>query len=110
MILAEFEHLVVEAALASPICDIPLIRRLTATAINLRMELTVGGFVDVFYNEQTGSTAYAWIRQGRRVYGADNTGGSWHQHPFVDSTLHETISTAMSFADFLAKIDRLSMA
>ncbi len=107
--LAEFERLVVEAALVCPICDIPLIRRLTATAINLRIELTVGGFVDVFDNEQTGSTAYAWIRQGRRVYGADNTGGSWHQHPFVDPTLHETLPTEMSFADFVADIDRWSI-
>ncbi len=106
MTLTEFIDLVVETAMSSPICDIPLVRRLSATAVNLRVELTVGGFVDAFYNEQTGLTAYTWIKQRRRIYGADNTGGDWHQHPFADPKRHEPLSGALSFTDFMIEISR----
>jgi hypothetical protein len=75
MTLAEFQRLVFDVAIASPICGIPVVWRLTATSINLRVEITTGGFVDIFYNEETHTTAYALIRTERRVFGADNTGG-----------------------------------
>jgi hypothetical protein len=68
------------------------------------MDLAAGGFIDVFYNEQTGTTAFALIQQNRRVFGADNTGG-WHVHPFRDPSLHIALSQLMSFVDFLAEIE-----
>ncbi len=67
MTLVEFERQVFAVAMASPICDIPVVRRLTPTAINIRVNVTTGGFIDAFYNEQTGTTAFALIRQGRRA-------------------------------------------
>ncbi len=75
MTLAEFQRNVFDVAMASPICGIPIVRRLTATSINLRVEVTTGGFMDVFYNEETHTTAFALILADRRVFGADNTGG-----------------------------------
>jgi hypothetical protein len=59
----------------------------------------------VFYNEQTGTTAYALVHQGRRAFGADNTGG-WHVHPFDDPDRHESLPDPMSFAEFVAEIER----
>jgi hypothetical protein len=70
--LVEFEQQVFSVALASPVCGVPAARRLTATSIALRIEISNGGFVDVFYNEQIGTTAFALIREGRRVFCADN--------------------------------------
>ena len=67
MTLAEFEQQVFATALASPVCGIPVVRRLTPTSINLRIDVTTGGFIDAFYNEQTGTTAFALIHQGRRT-------------------------------------------
>ncbi len=104
MTLAEFERQVVVTALASPICGVPVLRRLSPTSINLRVDLTVGGFVDAFYNEETGTTAFAWIRDGRRVFGADNTGG-WHIHPLEAPQQHLPLRSAMSFAEFIAHIE-----
>jgi len=104
MTLDEFERQVFAVAVASPICGIPVVRRLTPSFINLRVRLA-NGFIDAFYNEQTGTTAYALIRQGRRAYGADNTGG-WHVHPSDDPGRHDPLSTAMSFAEFVAEIER----
>lgn len=103
MTLSEFERQVFEVSAGSAICGIPLIRRLTPTVINMRIDLTTGEFIDAFYNERTGTTAYALIREGRRVFGADNTGG-WHVHPFDDSDRHEPLVDAMTFAGFVAEV------
>jgi len=105
MTIAEFEHQVFLVTIASPICGIPVIRRLMPTSINLRVPMTVGGFVDVFYNEETGMTAYALVQEGHRVFGADNTGG-WHIHPFDDPVYHQALPGEMSFAEFVAEVER----
>ena len=104
MTLGEFEQRIFSVALDSPVCAVPATRRLTATSISLRVDILTGGFVDIFYNEQTGTMAFALIRDGRRVFGADNTGG-WHMHPFADPGGHTPLPDAVSFADFVAKIE-----
>ena len=71
----------------------------------MRVGVTTGGFIDTFYNEHTGTTAFALIRQGSRAFGADNTGG-WHIHPFADPSQHVPLPGAMSFAGFVAEIER----
>jgi hypothetical protein len=103
--LSEFERQAFAVATASSVCGIPVVRRLTPTSINLRLHVTTGGFIDVFYNEQTSTTVYALIRQGRRAFGADNTGG-WHVHPFDDPERHDLLPDAMQSAEFVAKIER----
>jgi len=103
--LLDFENQVINAAIASSICDIPRIVRLSSTAIKLRIELITDDFIDAFYNEETNTTAYALIRQGRRVFGADNTGG-WHLHPFAEPNRHEHLSAPLSFVDFVVEIER----
>ena len=77
----------------SSACDIPSVVRLTATAIQLRVQTT------------TGATAYALIDKGQRIFGADNTGG-WHYHPFQDPTRHEPLARAMTFAEFIAQLEQ----
>jgi hypothetical protein len=103
--LAEFERQIFDIAMTSSICSIPVVRRLTPTSINLRLNVTIGGFIDTFYNEQTHTIAYALVRQGQRVFGADNTGG-WHIHPFDKPEHHVPLPTAMPFAEFVAEIER----
>ena len=104
MTVAEFERQVLSVAAASPICGIPVVRRLMPTSINLRIPMTIGGFVDVFYNEQTGTTAYALIQHDQRIFGADSTGG-WHMHPFDDPASHKALLSAMSFTEFISEIE-----
>ena len=105
MTLADFEQEIFATALRSPVCDIPSVVRLTATAIKLRVQTTTGSYIDAFYNEQTGTTAYALIDKGQRIFGTDNTGG-WHYHPFQDPTRHEPLARAMTFAEFIAQIEQ----
>lgn len=105
MTLVEFEQEIFTVALSSSVCDIPVVRRLTPSAINLRINTTSGDFIDAFYNEQTGTMAFALIRAGRRIFGADNT-GSWHYHPFAHPDQHIVLPNPMSFAEFVAEIER----
>jgi len=103
--IPEFQHQIYEIALSSAICDIPLVRRISPTSINLRIYLTVGGFIDVFYNQVSNRVAYALIQEDQRIYGADNT-GDWHVHPFADPIQHIPLLSAMSFADFVKEIEK----
>ena len=105
MTLAEFEQQVVYVAMASPVCGIPSLRRQTASPITLRIQVAPDAFIEAFHNDRTGTTAYALIRQGRRVFGADNTGG-WHVHPLDNPEIHVPLGGAMSFSDFVAEIEK----
>jgi len=105
MTIIELELEVFAVAASSPICGIPLVRRLMPVSINLRVSITVGGFVDVYHNEHTGTTAYAFVQGAQRVFGADNTGGG-HVHPFDDPAKHEPVPDAISFAEFMAEIEQ----
>lgn len=33
------------------------------------------GFIDIYRNFKTGTTAFAWVVDDRRIFGVDNTGG-----------------------------------
>jgi hypothetical protein len=57
----------------SSMCDIPAVRLLTSTSISLRVSIASGGFVDAFYNEQTDTMAFAFIREGQRLSGRNRT-------------------------------------
>ncbi|MCB0106155.1 MAG: hypothetical protein KDE53_09600 [Caldilineaceae bacterium] len=48
MTLTEFQQQVFAVALVSPICDIPSVVRLSATAIKLRIQTAVGEYIDAF--------------------------------------------------------------
>lgn len=104
MTLVEFERQVYAVAAASPICGIPLLRRLTPTPVNRRLDIVTGDFIDVFFNEQTDTLAYAVIHDGKRIFGADNTGG-WHIHPWQRPANHEALPEPMSFATFVGAIE-----
>ncbi|MCX7839556.1 MAG: hypothetical protein N2559_08905, partial [Anaerolineae bacterium] len=73
MTLDEFERIVFQTAYESSLCGVPLIRRLTPTSETIRVPLISGEFVDAFYNAETGTTAFALIRDRKRIFGADNT-------------------------------------
>jgi hypothetical protein len=105
MTLAEFEQQIFAVAMRSSICGIPAVRRLTSTSISLHVSIASGGFIDAFYNEQTDTMAFAFIREGQRLFGVDNTGG-WHVHPFSDPARHNPLAAPLSFAEFVDEIEQ----
>ena len=74
------------------------------TWLHLRAHLADGSFADAFYNEATGKTAFALIKSERRIFGADNTGG-WHWHPFETPDSHNPTPEAVTFENFLGRIE-----
>lgn len=61
------------------------------------------GFVNVYRNFETGKTAFAWIFEDERIFGADNT-GKWHIHPFKNPNDHKK-SESISLQEFVGRIE-----
>lgn len=105
MTLEQFELDVISACADSPAVTGIATLGAGLTWIHLRIYLAGGSFADAFYNQATGKTAFALIKAGERIFGADNTGG-WHWHPFTDPTGHVPSSRAIIFREFLGQIEQ----
>ncbi len=104
MTLEAFEAQVTLACAASPVVAGVSTAASGVTWIRLRAHLADGSFADAFYNEATGKTAFALIKTEKRVFGADNTGG-WHWHPFESPESHVPAGNAVTFEEFLRRIE-----
>jgi hypothetical protein len=102
--LEDFERQVAEACAASPIVAGISVVNAGLTWITLRAHLMDGTFVDAFFNEATGRTAFALIADDKRIFGADNT-DRWHWHPFAAPESHVPASGPIAFQDFLKEIE-----
>ncbi|KXA99513.1 hypothetical protein AKJ41_05315 [candidate division MSBL1 archaeon SCGC-AAA259O05] len=60
------------------------------------------GFVQIYRNFETGKIAFAWLVDGERLYGADNT-GEWHIHPYEDPSKHVK-SSPLGLEEFLENV------
>ena len=100
----QFESQVTSLCAASPIVVGISTVAAGVTWLHLRAYLVDGSFADTFYNDVSGRTAFALIKNQRRIFGADNTGG-WHWHPFGDPDNHRPADGAVSFHDFLDQVE-----
>ncbi len=72
----------------------------------LRVFLTDLSFVDVYHHQLSGKTSFAQILDDRRIFAADNKRGFWHWHPREDPSKHVASRHAITFEEFLGKIER----
>lgn len=70
----------------------------------IRVFLSDKSFLEVYYNSETEKTSFAWIRNNKRIYGADNL-GYWHLHP-VENPEEHVKSGEMSFSGFLQNVEK----
>lgn len=105
MTLEAFEKIIFAVARRSPLCDEPSIVSVGEETIKIRIDLFPGRWIEAYYNQRTQTTAYVLIRDEKRIFGADNTGG-WHIHPFDDPVRHDPLAAPLSFADFMSEIER----
>jgi hypothetical protein len=105
MTLDEFEKQVISACAASLAVIGVSIFGIGITWIRLRAYLVDGSVLDAFYNEVTRKTAFAVIKREQRIFGADNTGGNWHWHPFGAPESHISAKESIDFPAFLSKIE-----
>jgi hypothetical protein len=75
------------------------------TVVKIRAILSVGAFIDIFYNADSGKCSYALIKEGVRAFGADNAFIGWHIHPFDNPERH-ILSSEVSFDEFLDAIEK----
>jgi hypothetical protein len=71
--------------------------------LKLRAHLGALAFIEVFFNEETGKTSFALIKNSQRIFGADNT-RAWHLHPFDNPESHGPCEE-MSFESFLVQVE-----
>lgn len=102
--LEEFKSRVFTTCSNSPIVQSATVFALRETVIRLRVVLVNETFVDVFYNEQTGTTSFAQVHNKNRVFGADNAGG-WRWHPRNDPASHISAESEISFEEFMARLE-----
>lgn len=75
--------------------------------VRCRVFLIDKSFADIYYNFETGKTAFALIKDNDRIFGADNT-GKWHIHPFENLKKH-LVSEEVDFVWFLKRIENRLM-
>ena len=105
MTLEQFEFEVTSACAVSPIVAGISTVGVGATWARLRAHLADGSFIEAFYNQATGKTAFALIQANQRILGADNT-GSWHWHPRENPDSHIPINQVITFAEFLQEVEK----
>ena len=60
-----------------------------ATIVRGRMFLHQDMFLELYFNEATGTIAFALIKDQKRIWGIDNdTIRGWHQHPIEAPETH----------------------
>ncbi|NIQ07375.1 MAG: hypothetical protein GWO20_17115 [Candidatus Korarchaeota archaeon] len=73
------------------------------TVVKVRVFLKDASFIEVYYNQENGKTSFSWIKEEKRVFGADNL-DFWHIHPFQNPSGHKK-STRITFEEFLRKVE-----
>ncbi len=77
----------------------------TRRVARVRVFLVNLTFVDVYYNQKTGTTTFAQIQRNIRIFGADNKNG-WHWHPREDPSNHIPSNEEISFEEFFRKVEK----
>lgn len=72
--------------------------------LRCRISITKG-FVDMYANFETDKRAFAWIVEGERTFGADNT-DEWHLHPYENPEEHQS-SDPVSLSEFLDRVEEI---
>lgn len=80
------------------------------SVLKARLYLSLGLFVQVYRNDQFDTTNLVLVHNGRRVYGRDQLGGSWHRHPIDDPAGHdfsEEGGRSVSLSEFLDEVEAI---
>lgn len=96
----DFAHHIIDVASQEKKIRTISLRILDSVVVKARFGLN-NRFIDIFYNSQTGTTAYSLIEGSQRIFGTDNTGG-WHLHPKDKPDSHRKCNP-VSFEKFLKR-------
>ena len=78
--------------------------RTEAFTLKGRVLLKERGFLEIYFNEQTQTTAVAWIEEERRKWGIDRDNlRGWHRHPLENPEHHQPI-TALTIGEIIKEL------
>ncbi|MEW6618652.1 MAG: hypothetical protein AB1422_04785 [bacterium] len=100
----EFSKEIINVASKSELVESFEVNILDDMIVKIRVYLTDGTFIDIFYNADTQKIAYALIKNKKRIFGIDNTDG-WHLHPFKSPEIHQTCNS-ITFQEFLYSVEQ----
>ena len=83
---------------------------LAKNTVKVRLSIRENLYVDLYFNQRYGTTNYALILDGERIYGRDCYGGNWHLHPYDDPSKHdmsENGKKSLSIEEFVDEVEEI---
>ena len=82
----------------------------TKNAVKIKILITENIYIQLYYNQETGTRNYVLICWNRRLFGRDCVGGVWHKHPFENPEDHDSSEDGkreVSILDFFEEVFNL---
>jgi hypothetical protein len=82
----------------------------TYYSVKYRLTIEPDLFVQVYFNERSGTAGLVLVYRGERLYGRDCESGNWHRHPIKDPAAHDVSPEglrAVSVDEFLGKVQAI---
>jgi len=82
----------------------------TKNAVKVKVPITENIYIQLYYNQETGTKNYVLIGWNRRLFGRDCISSVWHKHPFENPEDHdfsEDGKREISISDFFEEVFKL---
>ena len=79
----------------------------TYYSIKYHLHIAPELFVQLYFNERSGTVGMVLVHRRQRIYGRDCEASRWHRHPVNDPTIHDTLpegAQSVSVKEFLAEV------
>lgn len=79
----------------------------THYSVKYHLHIAPDLFVQLYFNERSGTVGMMLIHRRQRIYGRDCEASSWHRHPVNNPSMHDTSPNGArpaSIDDFLAEV------
>lgn len=79
----------------------------TYYSVKYRLIIAPDLFIQLYFNERSGTAGLVLVYRRERLYGRDCESGSWHRHPIEDPAAHDVSpegQRAVSIDEFLGEV------
>ena len=82
----------------------------TRYSVKYRLHIDADLFVQLYFNERSGTVGMTLIDRGQRLYGRDRYAGQWHRHSVVSPHNHDDSPEGrkiVNVREFLAEVQNI---
>lgn len=79
----------------------------TRYSVKYRLHIDADLFVQLYFNERSGTVGMTLLDRGQRLYGRDRYAGQWHRHSALSPHHHDNSpegSKTVNVSEFLAEV------